>query len=353
MRPAALGLIVLFLNLPLTSQAITWKESLKQNNSWYSSSEAIGVADNLLLYQRDAGGWPKNTDFAKPLTNEERDRLIGQKSDRTDCTIDNGATYRPIRFLASVYQATGESRFHDAVEKGLRFLLDIQYDNGGWPQFPYKKGYYTHITFNDDAMIGVLDLLRDVEEAKPPFEFIAPELRNQSRRAIEKGVACILKCQVTVDGELTVWCAQHDEKTLQPAPARSYEKISLSGSESEKIVEFLMGIESPSPEVVKSIRQAVKWFEKSKIEGIRVVDIKGSDLPEGHDRVVVEDSSAPPLWARFYEIGSNRPIFCGRDGLIKYNLSEIEHERRNGYSWYTGRPQSLLERYPEWAASLK
>ena len=33
---------------------------------------------------------------------------------------------------------------------------------------------------------------------------------------------------------------------------------------------------------------------------------------EGSDVVVVPDASAPPLWARFYEIGTNRPIFSGQ-----------------------------------------
>ena len=37
------------------------------------------------------------------------------------------------------------------------------------------------------------------------------------------------------------------------------------------------------------------------------------------------------MWARFYEIGTNRPIFSDRDGFAKHDLSEIGYERRNGY----------------------
>ncbi|MFG0295883.1 MAG: pectate lyase, partial [Maioricimonas sp. JB045] len=46
------------------------------------------------------------------------------------------------------------------------------------------------------------------------------------------------------------------------------------------------------------------------------------------------DPDAPPLWARFYEIETNRPIFSDRDGIVKYDIQEIGSERRGGYTWY-------------------
>lgn len=58
---------------------------------------------------------------------------------------------------------------------------------------------------------------------------------------------------------------------------------------------------------------------------------------------------AEPLWARFYEIGTNRPIFCGNNGVIKRSMAEVEPERRNGYMWYCKTPNELLSKaYPEW-----
>ncbi|MEX2401205.1 MAG: pectate lyase [Rhodothermales bacterium] len=46
------------------------------------------------------------------------------------------------------------------------------------------------------------------------------------------------------------------------------------------------------------------------------------------------------------------PIFSGRDGVIKYELSEIERERRIGYRWYGTWPRELLEQeYPQWRAN--
>jgi PelA/Pel-15E family pectate lyase len=119
-------------------------------------------------------------------------------------------------------------------------------------------------------------------------------------------------------------------------------------------VVFLMGIEHPSPEVVRAIEGAVAWFRDSKILGIRVVQQPAPGTPRGFDRVVVADPQAPPLWARFYELETNRPIFCGRDSVVKYSLAEIEYERRNGYRWYVDLPAKLLDSdYPAWAAKRR
>jgi PelA/Pel-15E family pectate lyase len=109
----------------------------------------------------------------------------------------------------------------------------------------------------------------------------------------------MLDCQVVTDDERTGWCAQHDEVTLEPVLARTYELPSLSGSEAVGIVRFLMAIEEPSEEVRAAIEGAIAWFEAVKITGIRVASVSDPEQPTGEDRVVVEDPTAPPIWARF------------------------------------------------------
>lgn len=331
--------------------SVRWRDVLNQAPAWYSSAEAVRIADNVLLWQRASGGWPKNTEMATALSAQEADALAKQKAE-ADSTIDNGATYTQLLFLAKVLQATQQARFKAAFLQGLDYLFAAQYPNGGWPQyFPLRKGYYTHITYNDNAMVNVLTLLRALVRRQPEYAFVDDARRQRAAQALEKAIDCILKTQVRVNGKLTVWCAQHDEKTLQPAPARAYEKISLSGSESAGIVRFLLGIEQPNPQIVEAVRAAVAWFEQAKLTGIKVTEKRDAALPRGFDRVVIQDAQAGPLWARFYEIGTNRPIFCGRDSVVKYSLAEIEHERRTGYSWYTNSPAVLLDKdYPDWVA---
>jgi PelA/Pel-15E family pectate lyase len=233
-----------------------------------------------------------------------------------------------LSFLARVYTAVKHERHREAFLKGLDYLLKAQYPNGGWPQFyPDLSGYYKHITFNDGAMIGVLKLLRDVAVGKPVYAFVDDARRARAASAVEKGIDCILKTQIVVNGKRTVWCAQHDEVTLAPAPARKYEVVSLSGGESVDIVRFLMSIRNPSAAVVEAVESAVAWFRQSELKS----------------------AAGGPVWARFYELSTNRPIFVGRDGVVKYNIAEIDRERREGYAWYVDDAAILLERdYPSW-----
>ncbi|HSE15406.1 MAG TPA: pectate lyase [Pyrinomonadaceae bacterium] len=325
---------------------IAWADAQNKPDEWYASAEALRIADNLFLYQRSSGGWPKNIDMAKPLNDSGKAALLRDQKN-TDSTIDNGATHTQLVFLARVYTAQRQERHRASFFKGLDYLLQAQYANGGWPQFyPDLSGYYKHITYNDDAMIGVMKLLRDVAAAKPVYTFVDDARRARAASAVEKGIECIMKTQVIVNGKRTVWCAQHDEVTLAPAAARKFEVASLSGGESVGIVRFLMSIKDPSPAVVEAIEAAVAWFEQTQLQGIKWVEKSG-------DRVVVPDPEGGSIWARFYEIGTNRPIFVGRDGVVKYSVAEIEHERRTGYNWYVEEPAKLIQKeYTTWKKKL-
>jgi len=312
-------------------------------------SEAVRRAEVMLLYQRDNGGWPKNYDEDQALTDSDQAKIRAQK-DRDDTTFDNGATHSEVRHLAKVYQSASDPRYRDAALRGIEFILRAQYANGGWPQFyPRMRGYSRYITFNDGAMIGVMRTLRDIAKPTPEFAFVSDDLRSRADRAVARAIPCILQCQIVVGGKKTAWCAQHDEKTLAPAKARSYELASISGSESVGVVRFLMDIDQPSPELVAAIQAAVAWFDEAKLEGIREIRREAPGTPKGWDKVVIQDATAPPMWARFYEIGTNKPIFCSRDGIPRNTLAEISYERRNGYSWLGRSAASLLAKdYPAW-----
>ena len=327
---------------------ISWRRCLSQSSEFYATDEAVRIADNVLLYQRDTGGWSKNVEMARVLSEQDKAMLRKAKG-RKDSTFDNGATHTQIRYLAKVYNATGIKRIRGAALSGIDYLLEAQYDNGGWPQSYPSKGYSRYITFNDGAMVGVMSVLRDIAWKKPEYAFVDERRRQKAHNAVKKGLECILKCQIVVDGKKTAWCAQHDEKTLVPRKARSYELPSISGSESVGIVRFLMSIEEPGPEIIEAVRNAVGWFHEAGLDGIRQVRKQDKSKPGGWDNIVVNDASARTIWARFYEIGTNKPIFCSRDGLPKATLAEISHERRTGYSWLGYYATSLLAKdYPAW-----
>ncbi|MDB4582416.1 pectate lyase [Draconibacterium sp.] len=327
----------------------SWKEvATNLPDGWYGSVEAKTVAENVLIAQKEIGGWEKNKPYHHAFTESERNHYLNDKKE-IGATFDNGATITELRFLAKVYAQIKDKHYKNAFDKGLNYIFISQYENGGWPQyFPLRSGYYTRITYNDDAMVNTMQFLKEIFSDKIEFEslHISNETKAKAQQAFNKGLECILNTQIIINGKRTVWCAQHDEKTLTPANARSYELASFSGSESVGIVLLLMEIDNPSKEIIAAVNGAVQWFENNKIEGIKLENIINTDGKK--DRVVVEDKKAPTLWGRFYDLETSKPFFCSRDGIKKNSLAEISHERRNGYSWYTNGPKKVLTKYPEW-----
>lgn len=334
---------------------MTNEQALKSFNETVEGSFALNqIADNMLVYQRAVGGWPKavneiKVDYNIPLTEAEA-KVIRADSMHIDATIDNNATTREIRYLVNAYEQTNNRHYLYAAEKGIRYLLKAQNAAGGWPQYyPDSALYRSQITYNDDAMINVLNVLQDIVEKKNSFGAVDPSLVPKAQQAVQRGIQCILATQITANGKLTVWCAQYNKRTLQPEMARKFELVSLSGSESVGITRFLMRVKDPSAAVKKAIRAAIEWFETVKIKGYKYVDIVAPNEPKGKDRVIQPDPESV-IWARFYEIGTNRPFFSGRDSIKKYDVKEIEVERRTGYGWYGTWPEKLLKtEYPTWA----
>jgi PelA/Pel-15E family pectate lyase len=188
---------------------------------------------------------------------------------------------------------------------------------------------------------------------KEEFSFIKDSLYTEINLAYNKGIDCILNCQIEENGKLTAWCQQHDNIDFRPQNARSFEPASICNGESSAVVKFLMSIKNPNERIIKSVTNAVKWFEESRIYGIRVEEIKADKVDyvyhtTDQDMIVVEDSDAKPIWTRFYELGTHKPMFCNRDGKVVYSLEEVERERRTGYAWYIYDPQEVLDSYPAW-----
>lgn len=330
-----------------------WHKDVREYTSdFFCTPEAERIANNLMLYQQTTGGWPKNIYFPAQLTEEDKVKILSSKNDVNESTIDNSATTTEIRYMANMYCATKKSDYEKSVIAGINYLLEAQYDNGGWPQFyPRPTGYYTQITFNDNAMINVMRQLREIYENKAPFKFIPESLKEKAKIAFDKGIECILNCQVRQNGKLTAWCAQHDKVTLVPCKARAYELPSLSGAESADIVLLLMSLPNPSERVKTSIESAVKWFCEVKIDGLQRESFINADGKK--DYKMVKSDLSPSLWARFYELGTNRPFFSDRDGVVKYDISQIGYERRNGYSWYNNSGNKVLSEYEKWKKKIE
>ena len=328
---------------PQDAAAIVWNTgAVRHPADWYGTNEARRLAATVILHQSAEGGWPKNTDlFAPPRADADPDLTN---------TIDNGGTTQPLIYLARTITA-GDATGRAAFDRGLDYLLAAQQPNGGWPQFfPLRGGYHDQITFNDDAMVHVLELLRDVGSGTAPYAFVDADRRERARQAVARGVETILRTQVRRDGLLTGWCAQHDARTFAPVAARRFEPASLSGSESVGVVRFLMSLPNPGPEVIAAVDGAVAWLDAAALRDTTEVFV--TDAQGRRDRVLAPRPGAR-IWARFYDLETNRPIYIGRDAVIRHDLMEIEHERRNGYRYVGEWAEPLLTKdYPAWKARL-
>lgn len=318
---------------------------------FFKSEEAVRIGDQVLAYQRVTGGWPKNINMAEPMSEEKLAHVLAEKGHTDDSTIDNGATLTQMRYLAQLWQATGEERFRYGFCHGLEFVLSGQYENGGWPQFwPNPQHYQVHITFNDAAIYNTLNLLHDVYLQLEPYqgELLDAPMRVRVHESFDKGIDCTLRCQIRVNGRPTVWCQQHDRETYLPAGARAYELPSFCSLESAMLVALLMELPDPDQRVKDAVHGAMRWFDDHKLTGVRVVRTGERGTPSA-DKKLVEDPEAEPIWGRFYDLEEEKVFVCDRDGVPRRSLEEIGHERRNGYGWYNSAPLLLYPKYDAWA----
>ncbi|OBP16012.1 pectate lyase [Rheinheimera sp. SA_1] len=308
---------------------------------YLQSPDAIRVAQVILSFQTPSGGWSKRTDMAGQL--RQPGQMFGVEKNYIP-TFDNGATTTQLRWLAAFYPyapATLKSQIKAALEQGVLFVLAAQYPNGGFAQiYPLRGGYHDALTLNDHVLVELLRLLKDVATA-PQFALLPTQMRQQAQQQFVLGTELLLKAQVKLNGKLTIWAAQHHPLTLEPMAARAYELAALASSESAGVTLLLMELPRPSAAVVQAVEAAVSWFSEKQILDTKVErDDKGMRL--------VAAPGAKPLWARFYDLKTQQPLFVDRDGSIKAKVSDLSLERQQGYGWYQNNAAAVLKAYPKW-----
>ncbi len=320
----------------------------------YRPGQSIEIADNLLRWQNSDGGWPKNIDWLKVLTRDDLKAMPPFKnSDPAGSSLDNKNTWAQIDYLARVRRQTHLRRYDRAITRAVDFLIENQHPSGGW-----RGSDVDAITFNDQVMVGVLRTLRQVSGDDHLYGFVSAKHRSAARKAYEKGIACILKCQIRVNGQLTVWAQQHDHETFLPVAGRHYEFPFPATLESVAIVRLLMEIEPPDRRAVQAIDAAVRWLDTVKIEGLRIREIPGEPIKFPYhwtniDRIEFREPGAPPIWARFYDLKTKEPVFANREKQTVRRYRDLTRERRTGYQWYGYWPARLLgQEYPAWRMKI-
>ena len=296
---------------------------------------AAQAAAALARGQLESGGWDYLIDF-----DPEAGRQAYRRTDKgyipekdaagrqNTTTFDDDNTQSALRFLMAFVAATpdrgeapaGQSRA--ALDYGLAKMLAAQYPNGAWPQrwsgrphdadrhpvkpasiprnWPrmYSKEDYTgHYTLNDntqrDCILTMLAAWRQLGKA----EYL---------NAAKKGGDFLILAQLPAPQP--VWAQQYNPG-MEPAWARAFEPPAACAAESAGVIRSLVDLylETDEEKYLAPIPRAIEWYRRSQIR--------------------------PNIWARFYELSTNRRIYGDRDGRIHYRLGEISEERRKGYSW--------------------
>jgi PelA/Pel-15E family pectate lyase len=105
------------------------------------------------------------------------------------------------------------------------------------------------------------------------------------------------------------------------------------------IVELLL-TQPQTPAVQAAVQAAIAWYESS---AVKVPDTAYVSRPSGNADDTYNPIQAKPgadMWYRFYDLDRDVGFFCGRQPTDnppgvgkKYDIMEIEPERRYGYQW--------------------
>lgn len=330
-------------------------------NSYRGYSELTSAASGMDIdqYTYNMTTWQiSNGGFYKAMADKYKSAYTsGNKSewrskDGGDLgTIDNNATIQEMRLLAVRYKETTNSNykatFKSSFNKALNFILTMQRSTGGLPQVWPKRGNYSdHVTLNDNAMVRAMVTMMDIANRTSPFDsdIIDDATRNKMKSALDKAIDYLLKAQIVNNGNLTVWCAQHDTANYAPRPARAYELESKSGNESMGVVWFLMNWPEQTEAIQKAVKGAIAWYKKNKLADKAFSKTAG-----------IVDKAGSSLWFRFYEVNSDDYFFCDRDGASTktQDFMKISEERRTGYQWAGDYGSALLSTEAAYLTALE
>ncbi|MBK9577234.1 MAG: pectate lyase [Fibrobacterota bacterium] len=298
-------------------------------------------ANNMITWQMPHGGYYKAmaAKYVKPWDGKEALSSSTSSSGAYMGTFDNNATIQEMRLLAVRYKATAsaanKTAFKNSFQKAVKFIIASELPNGGWPQMYPKRGNYSDMaTYNDNAMVRAMVLIKDIIDKKAPFDSDIASTDNLAslKASLDKAVQFALKAQIINGGKPTVWCAQHDPSSYKPVAARAYELASKSGSESVGIAYFLMNWPDQTPAIQSAVKGAIAWFKKTKVTNLSYSS--GTFTP----------TTNGALWYRFYEVDSDAYFFCDREGVSTktQDITKISEERRTGYQWAGNYGSTLL-----------
>jgi len=283
---------------------------------------AMDVAEGLIAAQHPAGGWNYLYDFAGEESARRWYDTIGKNGWRLEefhhyygnATFDDAGTSEASQFLLRLYLERRARQLRAPLEQAILFVLDSQYENGGWPQrFPRhseEEGYIRQITFNDD-----------VAGENIKFLLMAHQTLDDDRAlpAIRKAMEIFIATQHPAPQ--AGWALQHDSETLAPVAARTYEPEALAThTTANNIAQMLNFYEwTGDRRFIARAGEALDWLDSVR-------------LPDDEVRVA----------------GRHYPTFIE----LRTNRARINHRRgsnaRSGEYYWDHNPEKPITHYSQW-----
>ena len=261
----------------------------------YYLDAARDAARALVWGQRTVGGWDHRVDVSHLTADAE---TPVRKKGR--CTFDDNITQAAIEFLIDIDGVLDEAWLTNGVELGLKFMRDSQFENGAWPQwYPLRGGYHDHYTFNDNSMNDCIKLMIKAHKVYGKDEYL---------RCARRGADFIILSQGK-DGQAG-WAQQYSHD-MKPAKARSFEPAGICSAVTGRNIRTLVDVHlyTKDEKYLAPVEKAVEWLIKSQVR--------------------------TNLWARLYEVGSNKPIYGDRTNPNKviYDYDKVSTREKTSYAW--------------------
>lgn len=270
----------------------------------YFYEAAVEAGLSLVAAQHPAGGWNYLHDFAGEESTRHWYDTIGKNGWRLEefhhyygnATFDDAGTAESAQLMLRLALEKGDERFEAALEKAISFIVDSQYDNGGWPQrYPFvddapalhgRPDYTRYVTFNDDVAGENIKFLLMVWQS------------TGDRRALEtihKAMEIFPATQQPAPQ--AGWGLQHTLGDLKPVGARSYEPDALVTSTTAGNIALMLDFYewTGDERFIERIPEAFAWLESVRLVGDEI-RMAGREYPT------------------FIEIGTNRALINHRRG---------------------------------------
>lgn len=279
---------------------------------------AIQVAHALVNGQLACGGWDYVVDHSPEGARNWFYRRHRNANDpalrrgRNTATFDDNTTQHATRFLIAMDQALQgqDGAIHEATMAALELIVQAQHESGGWPQRypPSGRGYSDFLTYNDDTIADCADVMMMAAQTYGDVRYAA---------AVRKCGDFIIRTQLPAPQ--SIWAQQYD-LDLKPAWARRFEPPAACAGESLGVMRLLLQIALFTNEAkyLEPLPAAFDWYRRSQ-------------LPEG-------------LWARFYELKTNRPLYFTKDYRLTYSDADVPTHYAFKGNW---NPRAIEAQYNE------